>query len=137
MMSSPSPQTTYPPTSSIIILCQTYPVPAHPSDELISGQPLSESWGRTITRISIAVCLFLVLASLSHTFIIHYCFNIWLPVRGRLQRTSAKISDFQTTPLPLSGCVRISKTTPSPDVRVQIFHFSHIFQFLHIFIFAH
>ena len=33
-------------------------------------------------------------------------------VRGRLQRTSAKISDFQTTPLPLSGCVRISKTTP-------------------------
>ena len=24
---------------------------------------------------------------------------------GRLQRTSAKISDFQTTPLPLSGCV--------------------------------
>ena len=44
--------------------------------------------------------------------------------RGRLQRTSAKISDFQTTPLPLSGCVRISKTTPpSPDVRVQIFQF--------------
>ena len=52
-----------------------------------------------------------------------------LTLRGRLQRTSAKISDFQTTPLPLSGCVRISKNT-SLDVRVRIF------QFLHIFIFA-
>ena len=81
MMSSPSPQTTYPPTSSIIILFQTYPVPAHPSDELISGQPLSESWGRTITRISIAVCMFLVLASLSHTFIIalQYMATRYLP----------------------------------------------------------
>ena len=59
-------------------------------------------------------------------------------LRGRLQRTSAKISDFQTTPLPLSGCVRISKTTPpSPDVRVRIFQFLHILQFLRIFIFAH
>ena len=33
-------------------------------------------------------------------------------VRGRLQRTSTKISDFRTTPPP--GCVPISKTTPLP-----------------------
>ena len=58
-----------------------------------------------------------------------------------LQRTSAKISDFQTTPQ--SECVRISKTTPSSDVRVRIFQvlFLHIifFQllFLHIFGFTH
>ena len=41
----------------------------------------------------------------------YYAFRL---VRGRLQRTSAKISDFQTNPLSLSGCVRISKTTPPP-----------------------
>ena len=40
-----------------------------------------------------------------------------------LQRTSAKISDFQTTPQ--SGCVRISKTTPSSDVSSNQMHFAY------------
>ena len=40
-------------------------------------------------------------------------------------------------PSPCPGVSEFPKPPPSPDVRVQIFHFSHIFQFLHIFIFAH
>ena len=63
-----------------------------------------------------------------------YIYISILCIRGRLQRTSAKISDFQTT-----RCVRIPKTTTSSDVRVQIFPtimFTHYFfqlLFLHIF----
>ena len=54
-------------------------------------------------------------------------------LRGRLQRTSAKISNFQTTPPPplVRVCPNFQNHPPSPDVRVRIF------QFLHIFIFAH
>ena len=39
------------------------------------------------------------------------------------------MSDFQTTPLPLSGFVRISKTTPLPGRPRPDFLTLHIFQF--------
>ena len=41
---------------------------------------------------------------------------------------------FKPPPLPLSGCVRISKTTPSPDVRVRIFQFFNFYTFLFLLI---
>ena len=60
-----------------------------------------------------------------------------LTLRGRLQRTSAKISDFQTTTPPLVRvCPNFQNHPPSPDVRVRIFQFLHIFQFLPLFNFC-
>ena len=59
-------------------------------------------------------------------------------LRGRLQKTSAKISDFQTPPHAfVRACPNFQNHPSSPDVRVRIFKFLHIFQFLQIFIFAH
>ena len=55
-------------------------------------------------------------------------------LRGRLQRRSAKISNFQTTPLPLSGCVRISKTTPPPRTSASgFFNFYTFLNFLNLY----
>ena len=56
---------------------------------------------------------------------------------GRLQRTSAKISDFQTTPPPLVRVCPNFQNHPPPLPGRPRPDFSHIFQFLHIFIFAH
>ena len=54
--------------------------------------------------------------------------QLYKSLRGRLQRTSAKISDFQTTPPPLVRvCPNFQNHLPSPDVRVRIFQFLHIF----------
>ena len=54
--------------------------------------------------------------------------QLYKSLRGRLQRTSAKISDFQTTrPSPCPGVSEFPKPPPSPDVRVRIFQFLHIF----------
>ena len=55
-------------------------------------------------------------------------------LRGRLQRTSAKISYFQTTPSPCPGVSEFPKPLPLPGRPRPDFS---IFQFLHIFIFAY
>ena len=98
--------------------------------------------------ISSLACLRILLNRFSKkchsTFIDTRCNPFSLCVlRGRLQRTPAKSRIFKPPPPRLSGCVRISKTTPFPDVRIfqQLFlHiiFAHYFYtlFLHI-IFTH
>ena len=75
--------------------------------------------------------LICILLMINHSTLEYHVTNFNTFFRGRLQRTSAKISDFQTTPSPCPGVSEFPKPPPSPDVRVRIF------QFLHIFIFAH
>ena len=81
---------------------------------------------------------------LSFTIFILYrmYLHVDMRIRGRLQRTSAKISDFQTTPPPLVRVCPNFQNHPPPRTSASGFfnftHFSilHIFKFLHIFIFA-
>ena len=57
-------------------------------------------------------------------------------IRGRLQRTSAKISDFQTTPSPCPGVSEFPKPPPLPGLpRPDFSNFTHFSILTHFYFF--